>query len=642
MATLFQAKDGSHFYIVVGKSQGTFQITREGLFRLAQWGIRLPRPGRQDEGVSLSRGTFHKLRDNGYLFTKGLSLAASRPSSSKPDDDDDELGDRDEALSGLPLLLTVNPDDQGERWQLSLDLSALGEETWRELLRLAGSPAEARLLTGPPALTGGRSLRELAFLPRLPVPPQGTAYELWCRLPNGCHRLQTVPQTPGLGTDWQGTLFVEEEELETEEEKLLRRLRRGESVKLYPGRRLYWLVRSNLDAEQGLLEDWPGSKRQIGPPCSGWQLWELELTPAALVTPDCETRLKRWLTYSDLKPQRSAWSLMLLSPPLLLPEEGPPVLGPCPKVVVGCRPPADLASFQSGHAGTITLDLRLKQEGNGESVGRRFALTREITMVYVALDGLAPGAYQLWQENQPGRLAFVIASRTEEVGAALWPSEVLAGLRCTAVTPDGSRQEFAAFSSASTARAAITAEPHRLQLTTAEEGAALSWELAPDGFPITVAWQCSHAGLPASGAGPVSGWQRHPDLVTTGEQLTALWQQQIWPALSRASQARLILDGSALGCLEISLQPAARPVAAAPLISAAQRAQLLWLSYCITALPAAEPAPALPVALEQRLRSLEQAAHRDDPPLALALRRLLRARLPLWVALRLLALLQGQ
>ncbi|WP_069804615.1 hypothetical protein [Thermogemmatispora onikobensis] len=637
MAKLFQTKDGSHYYIVAGKSQGTFQITPEGLLRLAKWGIRPPRPGRQsDEGVSLSLGTFRKLRDIGCLYRKGLSLspAASPPGSPRQDDDDDERNEGQEEIpAGLPLLLMVATDDHKERWQLALDLSALGEETWQELQQLAGPAADARLLAGSPELTRGRSLRELAFSPLLPVPPQDSAYELCCQLADGCHCLQTVPPTPGLAADWQGTLFCEDEE---EDEKLPRRLRRGESVRLYRGRRLYWLVRSELTVEQGLLEDWPGLQRQIGPPCSDWQLWELELTSSTLATKDAEARLERWLNYSELKGQQSSWSLLLLSPPLLLPKERPPVLGSRSQVLVGCRPPTDLLSSQSGRAGALTLDLRLRQEGGGPPVEQRFLLPTETSMVYVAVDGLAPGSYQLWQERQSGRLAFTLDPCAGEAGTDLLPPEWLAGLRCTAVTQGGARQEFTAFSPTAEAAAGAT-EPGRLVLKSAEEGATLVWELAPPGLPVSVSWRWCTAEAP---------WHQDRAFspVTTGEKLTDLWRQQIWPALARASQARLVLDGGALGCLEISLEPAPRPVAAPLRLSTAQRAQLLWLGHCLTTLPTAELAhtPGLPAALQQQLRSLEQTARQDDPPLALALRRLLTSHLPPWVVNRLIALFSGK
>ncbi|MBX5451699.1 hypothetical protein [Thermogemmatispora sp.] len=620
---------------MAGKSQGTFQITPEGLFRLAKWGIPLPSPGREsDEGVSLSLGTFRKLRDIGCLYRKGLSLspAASLPGSSRQDDDDEERSEgQAEAPAGLPLLLMVTTDDRKESWQLALDLSALGEETWQELQQLAGPAADARLLAGSPELTRGRSLRELAFSPLLVVPPQESAYELCCQLADGCHRLQTVPPTPGLAADWQGTLFCEDEE---EAEKLPRRLRRGESLRLYRGRRLYWLVRSELAVEQGLLEDWPGLQRQVGPSCSDWQLWELELTPSTLATKEAEARLERWLNYSELKLQQPSWSLMLLSPPLVLPKEGPPVLGSRSQVLVGCRPPTDLLSSQSGRAGSLTLDLRLRQEGGGPPVEQRFLLPAETSMVYVALDGLAPGSYQLWQERQSGRLTFALDPCAVEAGTGPLPPEWLTGLRCTAVTQGGARQEFAAFSP--TAEAAAGAEkPGHLVLKSAEEGATLVWELAPPGLPVSVSWRwCTAEAL----------WHQGQAFspVTTGEKLTDLWRQQIWPALARASQARLILDGGALGCLEISLEPAPRPVATPLRLKTAHRAQLLWLGHCLTTLPMAELAhtPGLPVALQQRLRSLEQAARQDDPPLALALRRLLTARLPPWIVARLMAVFQ--
>ncbi|WP_052890293.1 hypothetical protein [Thermogemmatispora carboxidivorans] len=633
MAKLFLAKDGSHFYIVAGKSQGTFQLSLAGLFWLAQMHTSFPQPGRQkDEGVPLTWGTFRKLRDEGYLFTKGLSLPTrtSHPSGYERDEDEQEA-DEPPSASGLPLLLRVEADDQKERWQLALDLSALGEQTWQELQQLAG-PAAARLLAGSPGLTRGRSLRDLSYSPLLPVPPQTEAYQLCCQRADEFYELRTAPPTPGLSRAWQGTLFYQEEDAE-----LPRRLRRGESISFYSRARLYWLVRSDHDIGRGLLQDWPGSKRQVGPPCSGWQLWELELTSSTLATQDAGTRLERWLNYSELKLQQPGWSLMLLSPPLVLPKEGPPVLGPRSKVIIGCRPPAtSLASLQSGRAVTMTLDLRLSQEGNGPPLERRFSLTGETSMVYVALDGLEPGTYQLGQGSQSGRLTFTLDPGTAEAEVGPWPPELLAGLRCTAVTQGGARQVFAAFSPTAEEAAGAT-EPGRLLLKSPEEGATLVWELAPSGLPVSVSWRWCTAETP---------WHQDQAFspVTAGEKLTALWQQQIWPALARASQARLILDGDALGCLEISLEPAPRPVAAPLRLRTAQRAQLLWLGHCLTTLPTAELVytSGLPVALQQRLRSLEQAARQNDPPLALALRRLLTSHLPPWVVNRLIALFSGK
>ncbi|RAQ97694.1 hypothetical protein [Thermogemmatispora tikiterensis] len=634
MAKLFLAKDESHYYIVAGKSQGTFQLSLAGLFWLAQMQTPFPRPGRQrDEGVPLTWGTFRKLRDEGYLFTKGPSLSAttSRPGHHKHDDDDQEQ-DTDEAPvpAGLPLLLRTEGEGPDEHWQLFLDLSDLSEETWQELQQLAGSTAGARLLAGRKELASSESLRHLFFSPLLPVHPQAEAYQLCCQLPDGYYELGAAPRTPGLSPTWQGTLFYQEEEAE-----LPRRLLRGERIKLYAGIRLYWLVQNTHDVQRGLLRNWPGSARPLGPPVADWQLWELELTPSTLATQDAEARLERWLNYSELKLQQPSWSLMLLSPPLLLPKAGSPVLGPHSKVIIGCRPPAtSLAPLQSGRAVAMTLDLRLSKEGNGPPLERRFSLTGEASMVYVALDSLEPGTYQLGQGNLPDRLTFTLDPCAAQAGTDPLPPELLAGLRCTAVTEGDARQEFAAFSPTAEEAAGAT-ESRRLLLKSAEEGATLVWELAPSGLPVSVSWRwCTAEAFWDQG--------RAFSPVTTGEKLTALWQQQIWPALARASQARLIFDGGALGCLEISLEPAPRPVAASLRIRTAQRAQLLWLGNCLTALPRAELAhtPGLPVALQQRLRALEQAARQDDPPLALALRRLLTARLQPWIVARLMAVFQ--
>jgi hypothetical protein len=645
MAKLFLAEDESHYYIRASKSQGTFQISPEGISWLTRMQITLPRPSRQsNEGVPLTQGTFRKLKDAGYLYTKGY------PSSSSVRRDSYELEEEEpaeeEATGGLPLRLEVGSGDQQGGWQIYLDLSDLSEETWQELQQIADAAADARLLAGPSELTRGISLRELSISSSLllPVPPQAEAYQLCRQLPDGYQQLQTAPRTPGLSTDWQGTLFYRE--ADAEDEELPRRRRRGESVKLYPGTRLYWLAKSNHDVERGLLQDWPGAKRRLASAFADWQLWELELTPAGLAAEDFENRLKRWLDYSELKLQRPHWSLQLLSPPLALPEQGPPVLGPRSKVIVGCRPPVNLASPQPGRAVAMTLDLRLQQEGNSSPLEQRFSLPGETSMVYVALDGLAPGAYQLWlRERQESRLAFVLdaADADEEAEAMPWAPELQGGLRCTAVTPGGARQEFTAFGP--TAEAAAATETSRLLLQSAEEGAALVWELAPPGLPVTVAWRWS-TDSSAGMAGFDAGWQRDRAFfpVTTGEQLTDLWQQRIWPALTRASQARLILDGGALGCLEILLEPAPRPAAVPLQVSIAQRAQLLWLSHCaiVSATDEPVPAPVLPAALQGRLRSLEQDACQHDPLLASALRRLQNRRLPVWVQARLVAILAAR
>ncbi|WP_376794046.1 hypothetical protein [Thermogemmatispora sp.] len=632
MTKLFQAHDG-HYYLIAGQRYGTLQISPQGLDWLKQTGLDFPTERGRNCGVPLPRNTFHVLQDRNFLHTLQTYAPGKQTSSSTarfPEVEAEEEDEESERPHGLPLLLLVN--ERQESWQLYLDLVALPGEVWTELDRLRMTYGNSAFLQAGQADTPLHlPLSDLAFNSYLPVPPQKEAYQLFCRHSSGCQPLREAPSTSGLSGIWSGEFFSE-----AEDTKLLQHQTRDKCLTIEQDLLLYWLVRSDLEAQKELLESWPGKTRPVGPPVAGWQLWQLTLAVADLTREEVQKDLERWSRYSGLKLLLPHWSLSLVSPPLALPESEPSRLRAQSKVIVSYSPPACFATAAFGSAYSATLDLRLSPRDQDHLPEKRWRLALSSgATTYLALDGLTPGTYSLKEGRQGKYLDIAIDSVGEEYGPDCWSPALLDGLRCAAVGADGSRQEFAVF--CPTAEAARETSGFQLRVNTAEEAATLRWELAPAGLPVAISWRwCT--------AGPVWHHDRAFFRVTTGEQLTERWRQQIWPALSQSSQARLILDGGGLGCLELTLVRQVEP----PGISPSLRAQLLWLSRWATAAGPATPADrlacsaALSPRLRQQLETLERAVRRSDPALFLALRRLLTCRLPPWLAARLAALFAGK
>src|SRR6185312_15270300 len=104
MAQLKRAKDG-HFYIRAGPSQGTWQISAEGLAWLRQY-YHMPE---QDENVALRPGTFPYLKNESYIFINDIPYDHSQHNgsfNSLPEHVDE----------GFPLLLRLKEYKQAN-WE---------------------------------------------------------------------------------------------------------------------------------------------------------------------------------------------------------------------------------------------------------------------------------------------------------------------------------------------------------------------------------------------------------------------------------------------------------------------------------------------------------------------------------------------
>ncbi len=110
MATLKQTHDGDHYYILAGPSQGTQQITPDGLKWLSQHLKHLPQKGKDSP---IDTDTYRYLKNNRYLFIKEIayekSFAFSTPSHQIED-----------AEPALLLCLNDTKGEIGDPWTLRI------------------------------------------------------------------------------------------------------------------------------------------------------------------------------------------------------------------------------------------------------------------------------------------------------------------------------------------------------------------------------------------------------------------------------------------------------------------------------------------------------------------------------------------
>lgn len=593
MAQLCSAVEDGHLYILAGQNFGTWQVSEQGAAWLRRYGYRIPGHG---ENTYLEHGIYLKLKDMGYLFIKGIEY------DKRWQDNSFYLQHESEPVSeGLPLVLLLQEHRQ-VAWELALDLSALNEETWKEL---QSRPADR--ISASDALTSLSQLQLLSANYLLKVRPRLPSYQIMRE--SGVHIryvLQDVPETPGLNSVWQGNVFS----AYAQQKGAWRRRLPGRTVS-FSGTVL-WLAKSEHNPE------WPGNAERLGLSSSGWQLWRLSVNEQ---WPPSWEELQRWFRYRSITITAQRQSLEVLSPPLAITADAQYVVQLEKQVLLGCYPPSRSIEGLDRQA-FLSAELL---ERTGSSV---VTLSSEATlpfsahqMSYFRWTPLHPGEYRLRIQGDASADPLFIRVVDKAAAQPYW----LHGLTCTIASAQN-RQTLRAFNDLPQSGTV------QVDQFAQEELATVSWALEPEQLPVRVTWDVQSQQEASA----------NTSLIRSGEELTQRWHEYIWPALAANYQVHMVLDAGSFGRIALSIavpQPLRQeypehwPVFDENFIS-----QIVWLSRIAGADRQHRHIP-IAASISGTLQRLREQCE-PGTPVSRALERLWQAKtLPAWVCFRLRALL---
>lgn len=591
MAQLKRSKNDSHLYILAGPSQGTWQINEEGVSWLRSRGYSIPA---QERSVSVDAGTFHRLKAEGYLDT--LHIPYEQHDFPAQSD-----GDKP-APAGLPLFLRL-VELQNPPWELAVELSVLFEDemVWAELQRLH---PDFVTLNYSPQLLPLRQLHNTLCLVK--VWPQALPYLVqWEDEQHKRHTLQGAAVTSGLIGGWQGNVFVEK----AQKRGLWQRCHPNSTISFYGT--FLWIAKTGHEPE------WPGHTLTVGQPYMGWQLWRLELNDSASVTWE---RVERWFRYRSIDVLHQRQRLQVISPPGAVTDDDWYISIPGQPLLIQCTPPRrqmkGIARYAYLSAGTFSNDAsrraRAYRSDSDPVPAEQVSYFRWLAP--------RPGQYSIRLEGDAAAEELLIRASEQSVVLPPW----LCGIRCT-VTSARTQQTFRAFKDMS--EAGLHDERDILNAVAPQDLSTLMWRLDPDGIPMCVSWEyVSVQGV------------RHTDRINptqSGEELTAHWQERIWPMIAASAKAIITLDAGSFGLIELSLTPTPpKDKGFAWWTDERLTIQFTWLGYAIERRHD-QTQVAVPASLRKDISQLRMQAV-AQPSLCTSLDRLARIdAAPPWILVRL-------
>lgn len=591
MARLYNAIDGSHFFIRPGPSQGTLQIYPEGIAWLKR-NYTLPDRG---EDVYLDFEAIHKLKHKGYLYLRGEQYDHSNR------DTEFEFEQRFAMFfGGLPLLLRQKEPS----WKLYLDLTELGTEVWEEL-----HSHRADMVTTQNAAP--ISWRQLIYAHNglLQVYPFAYPYQIFSQKNTSKRRLEQAPATPGLNDKWQGNVFIERA---TQANTWQRRLP-GSSV-TFSGI-LLWL------AKQGCELDWPGQSMQVSNITAGWQLWRLTVDEAAPITWDA---IKNWFKERDIDVVPLHQHLEIVSPPLAITDDGKYVVEPGRAQWIACYP---LRGLAAGVVREISLSAGQISSNDNLNVhlSNSISASRSANRIsYFRWCAEQAGDYRIRVQGDASAEPLLVRVGTQPFKHPGWLRE----LSCTVKLDEEAFTRYAFNDSAD-----VQIEPFVIDKFPRQKLAVLSWIYEPEGLPLIVSWSYN-AGEKV---------ERHSNFcrIQSNDELTRCWQEKICSVLTGAIQVRVTLDAGSFGSIDLVLQLPVEPLEPVPalLIDEWLIAQFSWLSYVIDEKRTGHTRVPVPANLRERLRNLE-AQTGNETMLHHALEKLMAVHaMPEWISYRLRMLL---
>lgn len=634
MAQLRRTIDGDqHFYIKVGPSIGTKQITKDGLIWLKKHNYSFPSPG---GWVQLDLGDYRYLEKQNYLYTKG---EISTESFTQPLN----LLPLETAHYGAPLLLQLDDiyleNPQNADWILILKLDEWEQSARDELLQnQAVAVGCYTLLDGAfQRAFSSVSLQQIHRPDYWPeVAPQMSDYtlywqsdELYQENSQSSHPLKQATPPAGLKTGWQGNVFFRFENggLTNTWKRYLPNMSISATA-VHKWNECYWLAQSHLRPEP----PWPGKAQLIGKVKQGWQLWRLQTVP--------ETNLEDmadWLNYRQIRLIYPQWRLRLLNP---LSVDGPEHQSTCipgQPLLIRCDPSTQ--HTENGHANVI-LSLTPYVKGTNTLPDRQLAGSPARSQPLSH-----NGENYLCAPIPPSDQKYRISLSGEASGLSMWVQTApltirqptwLHGLHTTVLIADKPYffEAFNTFPRSASYRLVVEKD------FSLHELAQASWQYQPSGIPCSLRWKYLSP--------QKNVLEDKVEGLSTGDKLTDWWQTSIWPEVAASPWVILTLDASSFGtiCLHLVLQPESA-TSEDSLISTGKQ-QIWWTNGAyathflwLSSIAANESGQAQKVVSLSFSRALEQLCEPGTPgPLKKALRSLAERRsLPAWIYLRLQSLL---
>lgn len=585
MAQLRRAEDG-HFYIIAGQSQGTWQIDEAGI----QWlkSNRHPMPT-DTKNVKLRTGTYQKLKDKGFLFTKGWS--SEQHDAQIESEDISELVD-----TGLPLLLQWN-EQQKTRWVVSAVLSEFIDDN-RVGMEIRKFNAKYVILKGSQSYTPIPIRNLFNTFHRVNIFPRARPYQIfWQDDRDRQYKSTYAPLTPGFNEGWEGNIF-----LEWRPDNSLWKLCLSNSTISFSGTAL-WL------AKVGQQPEWPGKTTQIGLPIDDWQLWHLDVDEDTSIA---WKTIKRWFSYRDIAVVPLYQKVHIINPMGALASDGNNIS------VIGA--PVFIEAIPSSRQiDGVIRNIKLASIPFSGTSPRKITES-QISSVPISTEQTS---YFRWHAPKPGQYRIRLKGDASTKPLDIYVNQAspkqlywLKGLTCTVQSPQ-QQQKLWAFSNSSDANKLVT--PHRLTSFTRDELATLTWLYEPANLPVRVNWRSTTAEKQTSKA--------HWYAVQEGAILTQYWREHIWPASADSTAIDLILDAGSFGLLELQLLPAPEPegeqdMQNAWFMNTRIAAQLLWYGQVIYHHSSEQVG--VPVSLRHHLSQLRREVE-TQPTLYAALDRLVRA-----------------
>lgn len=602
MAILQCTKDGDHLFIRVSQSEGTKQINEDGVQWLIKQRHQIPKPG---ERVSLNKGYYRFLMDRGYLDIRGITYTKREVPTLSASDIEKESTE-------LSLLLQLNEGrnsskDTTASWSLIIKLDELEESTQNVLLQCrAIAVGTVDYLLSSNLTTSLQCLQDPRYWPK--IPPQAKPYDIYWK--NSQRQILPLDKSipiSGLQEGWQGNVF-----LPFESGQLMGtwcRCRPNETILTNDCKELYWLAQTNYDP------DWPGPTQPIGPNHLGWQLWLLRIkaddTPWEAIT--------QWLSYRMLKLIYPSWHLRTINP-LSFATDRQHICIQDQHLLVQCDPPNQQSENICAHA---SLSLASVQQAAVRKQTPAFIQSNALQSNqtnYFHFPALYPNQqYHVRLRGQTSRQSLSVCVAPLLKTQPTW----LRGLSCILTTGRTKRTLHAFGHGPETDQSFKFCVPNDFSL---EDLSHLAWSLEPTDIPFS--WTYEYLS-------PQGKHCQDKRSFSTDSYLSENWQKYIWPTLAPSPWARITIDATSFGRINLLLllkpeQPAKQDW----WMDEQLFASFLWLSRVAQKEPGQIQHPVSPL-LQERLRQLRQSPGLPST-LNTALVRLTTLRyMPLWIQVRL-------
>jgi hypothetical protein len=596
VAQLRRSRADDHLYILAGQSQGTWQLTDQGEQFLRSHGYHIPE---YEESIEIDSGTYHLLRDKGFLYIHNISYDSHRFSPQFA---------QETAISSIGLPMYISLDDQDFSWNVAIDLGVLTEDTevWNELKQQ--HPTFVTMNYSPHFLQRIQLLNSPCLLK---VWPQALPYLVqWGHTQQARIVLDAAPKTPGLIAGWQGNVFLAVEQ----PEGMYRRRLPGSTISMPQS--FYWLAKVDYKPDTSA---WPGHALRYGKPNLSWQLWRMDLPEPTSVNFD---NVERWFSYRQIKIAPLHYQLGLIGRFDAVSNDDWYSIQRNRPVLVRCDP-----SYRRGVKIAPQAQLSTEIErGNTRRIASSFQTCSKSLPVeqvsYFSWKAPGIGNYSMQVKGDASSEPFHLRVTESSVTLPIW----LQGFSCTATSATAS-QTFHAFENTPYS----LTDPKSLNVIPQHELASLVWTLEPVGLPVEVSWEYIST----------QGKQRLPGkAVQAGEALTAMWQEKIWPGIVDAQNVNVTFDAGSFGLIELTLSLVSDMKREKDIVWLEDErfiSSLIWLSHAADGTNYLDKV-ALPGMLRPAINQMRKQAS-SDPVVLHALDRFLRAEvIPNWILFRLQAL----